>query len=617
VSSLLLGALLTLCPPGVRAQVVSALVQVSGSSPFAGSSADNVAGQPGTNYPNTEVEPWVSVCPTNASNIVCIFQQDRWNNGGCRGLVAGVSFDRGATWQLVPIPGFTLVTGGPYQRSSDPWVSFAPNGDLYVAGLGIDGTDARSGVQVSKSTDGGLHWSAPTILKDDNDPHVLNDKESVTADPTQDGYAYVVWDRVDSGFQPTQFARTKNGGQTWEAPRTITHVSTLGNQILIAPDGTLLNAFIEFGRSVTLSLIRSTDKGDTWLPALGTIHIAALESVDTTDPDTGDVVRSGGDLAAFAVDRHNGNLYAVWQDGRFSSSVINDIAFSQSTDGGLTWSSPIKINKTPTNLSDANRQAFTPAVSVAPDGTIAVSYYDFRNNTPASGALTDAWMIRCRPTPSKPATDPANWGGEVRLTDASFDIERAPDAEGLFLGDYEGLAASGYDFVSIFAQPHGSDRDSIFFRSARWTPLATISGAVTLQASASVGQSVRFTLRTTDGSADITRGLTLGSGGAFSIGDVPAVSYQLAIKGSKWLQKDVNVDASGGDVSGVTATLLTGDVNDDNAVNITDLGLLADSFGKSQGQTGFNPNADLNGDNAVNITDLGLLADNFGRQGDP
>jgi hypothetical protein len=613
----LLGALLTLCPLGVRAQFVGSLVQVSGSSPFAGSNADNVAGQPGINYPNTEVEPWVSVNPTNASNIVCIFQQDRWSNGGCRGLVAGVSFDKGATWQLVPIPGFTLVTGGPYQRSSDPWVSFAPNGDLYVGGLGLDGTDDRSGVQVGKSTDGGRHWSAPTILKDDDDPNVLNDKGSVTADPTKVGYVYVVWDRVDNGFQPTLFARTKNGGQTWEAPQTITDVSTLGNQILVAPDGTLLNTFIEFSDHVYLSLIRSTDMGDTWLPANKTIHIATLQSVDTTDPDTGQPVRSSGDLAAFAIDRHNGSLYAAWQDGRFSSGAYSDIALSQSTDGGLTWSAPIKINKTPTNLSDANRQAFTPAITVAPDGTIAVSYYDFRNNTPASGALTDAWMIHCKPAPSKPATDPANWGGEVRLTNASFDIKRAPDANGLFLGDYEGLWTSGYDFVSIFAQPHGSDRDSIFFRSVRWTPLATISGEVTLQGDTRAGQSVNFLLRPTDGSADIARALTLDSGGAFSIGDIPAAPYQLAIKGSKWLQKDVDVDASGGDVSGVTATLLTGDVNNDNKVDIIDLGVLADAFNSTPTGSQWNANADLNGDDKVNILDLGLLADNFGKQGDP
>ncbi len=69
------------------------LVQVSGASPFAGCTAD--AGQPGIVYVNSEVEPWIDVNPTNPNNLVGIWQQDRWDNGGARGLVAGRSVDGG------------------------------------------------------------------------------------------------------------------------------------------------------------------------------------------------------------------------------------------------------------------------------------------------------------------------------------------------------------------------------------------------------------------------------------------------------------------------------------------------------------------------------------------
>src|SRR5919108_2614839 len=105
------------------------LVQVSGSSAFAGCTADNVAGQPGTNFLHSEVEPWVDVNPTNPNNVVGIWQQDRWSNGGARGLVAGVSFDAGQTWQPVVIPnislcsGGTTANGGDFLRATDPWVS--------------------------------------------------------------------------------------------------------------------------------------------------------------------------------------------------------------------------------------------------------------------------------------------------------------------------------------------------------------------------------------------------------------------------------------------------------------------------------------------------------------
>src|SRR5687768_9957196 len=60
----------------------TAVTQVSGTSLFTGCTADNVAGQTGTVFPNSEVEPWIDVNPDDTENIVGIWQQDRWSNGG-------------------------------------------------------------------------------------------------------------------------------------------------------------------------------------------------------------------------------------------------------------------------------------------------------------------------------------------------------------------------------------------------------------------------------------------------------------------------------------------------------------------------------------------------------
>jgi hypothetical protein len=87
----------------------------------------------------------------------------------------------------------------------------------------------------------------------------------------------------------------------------------------------------------------------------------------------------------------------VWQDARFSGGEFDSIAFSQSLDGGLTWSEPIKVNLTPTNVPPGNQQAFTPSVQVAADGTVGVTYYDFRNNTAAEPLLTDYFLVHCHP----------------------------------------------------------------------------------------------------------------------------------------------------------------------------------------------------------------------------
>ena len=86
------------------------------------------------------------------------------------------------------------------------------------------------------------------------------------------------------------------------------------------------------------------------------------------------------------MDRDTGAVYLVWQDSRFGPR--SSIAFSQSLDGGLTWSSPIKVNQTPDLANNLNEQAFTPMVQVLDDGTVGVSYYDFRSNTADNGATT-------------------------------------------------------------------------------------------------------------------------------------------------------------------------------------------------------------------------------------
>ena len=52
------------------------------------------------NYPDSEVEPYVAVDPTDPAAPVGSVQQDRWNDGGSNGLTNVVSTNGGATWQL-------------------------------------------------------------------------------------------------------------------------------------------------------------------------------------------------------------------------------------------------------------------------------------------------------------------------------------------------------------------------------------------------------------------------------------------------------------------------------------------------------------------------------------
>src|SRR5918912_1412431 len=58
----------------------------------------------GVNYPNTELEPWLTRNPVNADNFSGAFQQDRWDDGGAKGLVASWSFNDGLTWGDTALP---------------------------------------------------------------------------------------------------------------------------------------------------------------------------------------------------------------------------------------------------------------------------------------------------------------------------------------------------------------------------------------------------------------------------------------------------------------------------------------------------------------------------------
>ena len=458
------------------------LVQVSHGDPFADCTADDIEHQPGFVYPATEVESSLAVDPTDPNHLVGAFQQDRWSNGANRGLTAGVSFDGGRHWREVVIPGLTLCSGGTFHRAGDPWVSFAPNGDLYESAVLVDkgasGFNARNAIVASKSTDGGMSWTAPVTI-DLQFPAETGlqgvDFSRITADPTDPRIAYIVWRRQvqpPGSDQPrwmVMFSRTTTGGRTWEPGRILYDAGPgpflTGVPLVVQPDGTLIDflTVTNPGADSEFGLLRSFNRGETWTPQA--IPIATQQPVPVTDPDNGQPVTTAIPLDEVADDPSNGNLYAVWEDGRFNGRQHDAIVFSMSTDGGLTWSEPIQINQTPTDIDPGDQQAFLPAIQVAQNGTVGVTYYDFRFNDPEPGLATDYWFVHAHPGDPGGLTNPANWAHEVRLTNRSFDLERAPVARaGFFLGDYEGLASSGNSFLPFWAQPKRTDPDHIFFR---------------------------------------------------------------------------------------------------------------------------------------------------------
>jgi len=135
-----------------------------------------------------------------------------------------------------------------------------------------------------------------------------------------------------------------DGGATWTAntldgiDTSLGKYSTQGDPAVVAHrDGVFYYAFIDFNRNDDqnrLGVAKSFDGGVTW-PQLGVIidHTGG-GSHDFEDKEYIAVDNTGGPF--------DGNVYVSWT--RFPVSGDSRIFFSRSTDGGLTYSTPVAIS---------------------------------------------------------------------------------------------------------------------------------------------------------------------------------------------------------------------------------------------------------------------------------
>ena len=226
--------------------------------------------------------------------------------------------------------------------------------------------------------------------------------------------------------------------------------------------------------SISLSYIQQTRARpgcraatERFAPNSSSKSLALFRLFGVITPDGHLGLRTGDILFDVAVDPNTGDLYAVWQDASFSGFSHDEIAMAVSTNGGFTWTPKFKVNKTPADGTNPLRaQAYTPSVAVASDGSVAVTYYDFRADVDAANnpniELTEYFAVVC----DTDCDDPVSWqsASEITLTTAPFDATEAPVARGFFIGDYMGLATDGADFIAVFEQAGvGNGPSSIFF----------------------------------------------------------------------------------------------------------------------------------------------------------
>jgi len=392
----------------------------------------------GTN-PWSQAEPDIAVNPFNDNNLVAVYQESRFRDGGARALNYATSMDGGVTWAEGSLPALTQELGGPWERASDPWVAFGPNNRVYYVSLDFNETNPANQVGVSVSRDGGLHWGPPvSVFRSELD---FNDKEAIEVDTYPGsphlGNVYVAWDvniAQGDGFarQHLMVARSTDGGVSYRPPVVLrTAGANIGAIPRVGPDGTVyvMSAGTLLGGGWAIFLSTSTDGGVTFS---GARIVQRFNSLSVP------YIRDGSILPSMAVDRASGDLYLVWADARWAG--VDQTTISYSRDRGASWSPPMRVSSGPLDAP-----TFTAAVAVNGRGEVAVSYTSLEND-PARAFIVDQYVSISR-------DHGLSFPTRRRLSPVSSDIRWAAWAREFFLGDYTGIAAGPTAFHMLWTFP--------------------------------------------------------------------------------------------------------------------------------------------------------------------
>jgi hypothetical protein len=313
-------------------------------------------------------EPSIAVDPTDPNRMAIGWRQFDTIASNFRQAGWGYSDDGGRTWTF---PG--VLDPGVFR--SDPVLDFDANGNFYYNSLTVDGSDFTC--NLFKSTDGGVTWGPGVYAYG-------GDKQWMTIDRTGGaghGFIHQSWSIAGSCCGSNTFDRCMDGGNTFTTPSSIPSTPVWGT-LAVASDGTLY-----------VSGVNISD------PDYGTFYVSKSTNAKNlfgTPTFTTTQVNMGGSLVAFggtgtpnieglhgqvwiAVDRSSGptagNIYVLCSVDPLGTDPL-DIHFIRSTDGGATWSAPVRVN------DDASTTAWQwfGTMSVAPNGRIDVVWNDTRNS---------------------------------------------------------------------------------------------------------------------------------------------------------------------------------------------------------------------------------------------
>ncbi len=334
-----------------------------------------------TNISNTALfagEPYIAVNPTNPNNIVIAWMALDFSTNFRVAIKSKASFDGGTTWanQIIQ-PHF-----GPQWGSADPSMAFKNDGTLYLSYIDFREVSDSGGVYITKSTNGGVAWSAPIKVWDANteDPTKLPlDRPWLVIDNSgtaTDGNLYMTTKPAPWIPAPNRpyFKRSIDGGQTWSNYRYVDTTGYLvGNTIqapmaplTVAANGTLCIAYPSYLVSQSLLpkmlFAKSTNGG---------LGFQYSDIYSSTTPANDDNYKLGYRLGANPA---NANQMALTYIENVNGDP--DIYLVTTNNGGQSWNNAVRVNDDDIGNGKAQDMVW---LSYSNDGKLVLTWRDRRN----------------------------------------------------------------------------------------------------------------------------------------------------------------------------------------------------------------------------------------------
>jgi hypothetical protein len=306
-------------------------------------------------------EPSIAVDPTNPNRMAIGWRQFNTIANSFRQAGFGYTTDGGMNWTF---PG--VIESGIFR--SDPVLESDAQGNFYYNSL----TNAPEYMcKVFRSSTGGADWDAGVFAQG-------GDKQWMTIDNSGgpgDGHIYSQWTSYYSVCAPNFFTRSTNGGDSFEDCVSIPNEPYWGT-LAVGPNGEL---YMGGTTGFDFQVSRSSNAQNSGTPvSWNLVTSVSLDGIVSYggSPNPGGLLGQTLIAVDTSGETTNGNIYLLCSVERNSNPDLADVMFARSTNGGVTFSSPIKIND---DASTNNYQWFG-TMSVAPNGRIDVIWLDTRDN---------------------------------------------------------------------------------------------------------------------------------------------------------------------------------------------------------------------------------------------